>query len=92
MTTGLRAPKTESLGLIHRPRRNRRTDWARRLVRENVVTADDLIWPLFLIEGEKQRVPRALDARRRAAVGRRGGAVRRGGPRRRASRRSASSR
>ena len=57
MTTGLRAPKTESLGLIHRPRRNRRTDWARRLVRENVVTADDLIWPLFLIEGEKQRVP-----------------------------------
>ncbi|MCX8256099.1 Delta-aminolevulinic acid dehydratase [Beijerinckiaceae bacterium RH AL1] len=57
MTTGLRAPKTESLGLIHRPRRNRRTDWARRLVRENVVTADDLIWPLFLVEGEKQRVP-----------------------------------
>ncbi len=57
MTTGLRAPKTDSLGLIHRPRRNRRTDWARRLVRENVVTADDLIWPLFLVEGEGQRVP-----------------------------------
>lgn len=57
MTQGLRPDATESLGLIHRPRRNRRTDWARRLVRENVVTADDLIWPLFLVEGERQRVP-----------------------------------
>ena len=57
MTTGLRPPKTESLGLVHRPRRNRRTEWARRLVRETVVTADDLIWPLFLVEGERQRVP-----------------------------------
>ena len=54
MTTGL--TPAASLGLIHRPRRNRRTDWARRLVRENVVTADDLIWPLFLVEGERQRV------------------------------------
>ena len=54
MTTGHRSP--ESLGLIHRPRRNRRTEWARRLVRENVVTANDLIWPLFLVEGEHQRV------------------------------------
>ena len=54
MTTG--QPPTRSLGLIHRPRRNRRTDWARRMVRENVVTADDLIWPLFLVEGERQRV------------------------------------
>lgn len=57
MTTGLRPETTESLGLVHRPRRNRRTDWARRLVRENVVTTDDLIWPLFLVDGEKQRVP-----------------------------------
>ena len=48
---------SRSLGLIHRPRRNRRTDWARRLVREHVVTTDDLIWPLFLVEGERQRVP-----------------------------------
>ena len=56
MTTGLRPDITDSLGLIHRPRRNRRTEWARRLVRENVVTANDLIWPLFLVEGEKQRV------------------------------------
>ena len=48
---------SRSLGLIHRPRRNRRTDWARRLVREHVVTTADLIWPLFLVEGERQRVP-----------------------------------
>ena len=54
MTSSL--PHETSLGLVHRPRRNRRTDWQRRLVRENVVTADDLIWPLFLIEGERQRV------------------------------------
>ncbi|MEZ5872625.1 MAG: porphobilinogen synthase [Nitratireductor sp.] len=32
-------------------RRNRRFDWSRRLVRENTVTADDLIWPIFVIEG-----------------------------------------
>ena len=56
MTTGLRTNTSDTLGLIHRPRRNRRTEWARRLVRENVVTTDDLIWPLFLVEGEKQRV------------------------------------
>ena len=28
------------LDLTHRPRRNRRTDWSRRLVRENVVTTN----------------------------------------------------
>jgi porphobilinogen synthase len=40
-----------------RMRRNRRTDWSRRLVRETVLTVDDLIWPLFLIDGEKLRQP-----------------------------------
>jgi porphobilinogen synthase len=45
------------LDLAHRPRRNRKTEWARRLVSEHVLTASDLIWPLFLIEGEKTRVP-----------------------------------
>ncbi|HEX4766581.1 MAG TPA: porphobilinogen synthase [Lichenihabitans sp.] len=44
-------PSWPSLGLIHRPRRNRKTDWARRLVREHTVTVDDLIWPIFLVEG-----------------------------------------
>jgi len=45
------------LDLTKRPRRNRRADWSRRLVRENVLTVNDLIWPLFIIEGEKRRVP-----------------------------------
>src|ERR1700742_5020240 len=27
------------------------------MVRENVLTADDLIWPLFVVEGTKTRVP-----------------------------------
>jgi porphobilinogen synthase len=40
-----------------RMRRNRRADWSRRLVRESTLTVDDLIWPLFLIDGEKVRQP-----------------------------------
>jgi porphobilinogen synthase len=36
------------LDLTVRPRRNRRADWTRRLLRENVLTVDDLIWPLFV--------------------------------------------
>src|ERR1700732_1152760 len=36
------------LDLAVRPRRNRKTDWTRRLLRENVLTVDDLIWPLFV--------------------------------------------
>ena len=43
------------LDLVHRPRRNRKAEWSRRLVRENVLTSNDLIWPLFLIEGERRR-------------------------------------
>ena len=50
-------PFESSLGLIHRPRRNRKADWARRLVRENVLTANDLIWPIFIVEGENVRTP-----------------------------------
>ena len=47
------------LTLTHRPRRNRRTDWSRRLVQETALTVNDLIWPVFIIDGEKtrQRVP-----------------------------------
>ncbi len=45
------------LDLPQRPRRNRKAEWARRLMREHVLTADDLIWPLFLIEGDKRREP-----------------------------------
>ncbi|MGE3245644.1 MAG: porphobilinogen synthase [Beijerinckiaceae bacterium] len=45
------------LDLVNRPRRLRQNDWTRRLVRENAVTADDLIWPIFIIEGENRREP-----------------------------------
>ena len=47
------------LDLRHRPRRNRKSDWARRLVREHVLTVDDLIWPLFVMDGEGRRDPMA---------------------------------
>ena len=40
-----------------RLRRNRRTAWSRRLVRENQLTVDDLIWPVFVVEGSNQEVP-----------------------------------
>ena len=36
-----------------RLRRNRRTDWTRRLVAENALSVNDLIWPIFLIDGHK---------------------------------------
>ena len=40
-----------------RMRRNRRTDWSRRLVSENRVTVDDLIWPVFVHAGDEARIP-----------------------------------
>src|SRR6266850_2087404 len=46
-----------SLDLVTRPRRNRKAEWARRLVRENGLTADDLIWPLFVVDGHNKRAP-----------------------------------
>jgi porphobilinogen synthase len=57
MTDAPRHPLDLSLNLTHRPRRNRKADWARRLVRENVLTTDDLIWPIFVVEGENVRTP-----------------------------------
>jgi porphobilinogen synthase len=42
---------------LTRMRRLRRHDFARRLVREHRLTADDLIWPVFVLEGEGQREP-----------------------------------
>jgi len=38
---------------MRRPRRNRKSESVRNLVRENKVTADDLIMPLFITEGSK---------------------------------------
>jgi porphobilinogen synthase len=40
-----------------RLRRVRRHDWSRRLVRENSLSVDDLIWPLFICDGENRREP-----------------------------------
>ena len=40
-----------------RLRRNRRTDWSRRLVRETSLSVNDLIWPIFLIDGDRRRDP-----------------------------------
>jgi porphobilinogen synthase len=45
------------LDLAIRPRRNRKAEWARRLVRENVLTTDDLIWPMFVVDGHNTRTP-----------------------------------
>ena len=38
-----------------RLRRMRKADWSRRLVQENRLTVDDLIWPVFAIDGENRR-------------------------------------
>ena len=37
---------------LSRLRRNRQSKWIRNLVSENKLTSDDLIWPIFLCEGE----------------------------------------
>ena len=38
----------------HRPRRMRRDDWSRRLMQENQISTNDLIYPAFLLEGKNQ--------------------------------------
>ncbi|MEO0498027.1 MAG: porphobilinogen synthase, partial [Pseudomonadota bacterium] len=63
-----------------RLRRTRRHPWSRAMVRENHITASDLIWPIFVIEGqnvtepvaampgvERMSVDRAVEAARMAA-------------------------
>lgn len=40
-----------------RLRRARSTPWSRRLVAEHRLGVDDLIWPLFVIEGSDKRIP-----------------------------------
>ncbi|KPB01749.1 porphobilinogen synthase [Ahrensia marina] len=40
-----------------RLRRMRKAEWSRNLVRENQITVNDLIWPIFLVEGENQAQP-----------------------------------
>lgn len=38
-----------------RMRRNRQADWTRRMVAENALSAADLIWPIFVIDGDGKR-------------------------------------
>ena len=49
--------QTRSLGQYPstRMRRNRRDDWTRRMVAENRLHVDDLIWPIFVHEGANRR-------------------------------------
>ena len=37
-----------------RKRRMRKDDFSRRLMRENSLSADDFIYPVFVLEGEQQ--------------------------------------
>jgi len=40
-----------------RPRRLRQADWVRRLVRENALTPNDLIWSMVVHDGPEDRIP-----------------------------------
>ena len=40
-----------------RMRRNRKTDWSRRLVQESNLSTSDLIWPIFIREGKNIKEP-----------------------------------
>ncbi|MBC85682.1 MAG: delta-aminolevulinic acid dehydratase, partial [Bdellovibrionaceae bacterium] len=42
---------------LHRPRRNRKSAAIRNLSEETQLTVNDLILPLFLVEGSKQKQP-----------------------------------
>ncbi len=63
-----------------RLRRNRKADWSRRLVRETTLSHNDLIWPLFVVDGDgvtdpvasmpgvnRLSIDRAVEAIRQAA-------------------------
>jgi porphobilinogen synthase len=53
------SPRVEAakLDLPRRFRRNRKADWTRRLIREHSVSVSDLVWPIFLCEGDSRREP-----------------------------------
>ena len=40
-----------------RLRRIRQYDWSRRLVKENYLSVNDLVQPIFIVEGKNQRIP-----------------------------------
>src|SRR3974390_3300482 len=51
------SPAQDRLDLTVRMRRNRRADWARRMVREHVLTTAPPLWPLFVMDGANPRAP-----------------------------------
>ena len=51
-TDGLEIPE-----LVSRPRRNRKSEAVRSLVRETHLRRDNLIWPLFVVDGSSQKIP-----------------------------------
>jgi porphobilinogen synthase len=46
--------KSDNMLLTMRPRRMRKDEFSRRLMRENVLTTNDLIYPVFVLEGENR--------------------------------------
>ena len=40
-----------------RMRRNRKYDWSRKLVSEYSLSSKDLIWPIFVTEGKRKKIP-----------------------------------
>ncbi|NEZ68272.1 hypothetical protein D0962_37030 [Leptolyngbyaceae cyanobacterium CCMR0082] len=48
-------PADNILAKVYRPRRLRHTEALRRMVQETVLTAADLIYPLFIMEGKGQK-------------------------------------
>ena len=47
-------PKENNMFLAIRPRRLRKDEFSRRLMRENVLTTNDLIYPVFVLDGESR--------------------------------------
>src|SRR6478735_6238708 len=45
------------MNLTRRPRRNRKSEVIRNMVQENFVTVNDLIFPIFVVEGQNQAIP-----------------------------------
>ena len=49
------SPKSSNnMLLTMRPRRMRKDEFSRRLMRENVLTTNDLIYPVFVLDGESR--------------------------------------
>ena len=51
-----------------RPRRNRRDDWSRRLVAETRLGTDDLIWPVFVHDGDDRQAVPSLPGQARLSI------------------------